>query len=359
MKKTTDIIIIGGGITGAWLAYTLSKQLTTNITLIEKGRIASGSTGLSGGIVRGYHPDPYLSDLACESLPYYHNFSSEIDLKVSFKKTGFLYFEPQANKSLVLNEVNRLNHKFKYKIQLLSKNESQNRFPDIIFDESSTTVFEPDSGYIDPISCSFSLINKVKELGVVVSEGVQVKNIIVDGSKTKGVETNCGTVYAPIVIVAAGAWSKQIVSELHPELSLRPKKIQVCVFDRPHNHLSIPAFIDDQYDLNGRPDVNNSILIGHPCDVWDFDPDFREPVELDHAALIRKIAFNRFPWAKEATLLGGYHGYDGYTPDKRGLIQTSEKFKGLIFATGWSGGGFKTAPAVSNRVCDLIKLELR
>lgn len=164
-------------------------------------------------------------------------------------------------------------------------------------------------------------------------------------------ETNIGTIHAPLVILAAGAWSQQLVQPYGVELPVRSKTIQVHFYKRPEG-MDHPAFIDDTTDLYARPDARGISLVGYPVDEWDIDPDERRPIMLSH--LMREVAPTRLSWFEQAQLAGGRRSFDGYSTDRKGILAFSSDLEGLLFATGWSGGGFKVAPGVGERTADLI-----
>jgi len=349
--RTADVVIIGGGVVGASILHHLASQGVRQAVLLEKGRLASGSTGQSGGFLRVYHPDPVLSDLAAESFPAFLNFEAEVGESCGYVRTGLLYLEPAERAAQMRAGAERLQARGA-ELEVVEAGALQARFPSLRLEDASCAVYEPQGGYADPVRTTNAWIRSAREAGARAYEGTEVEAILTEKGAVSGVRTNLGTIFTRQVVVAAGAWSGQLLEPLGVQASVRSKRIQIQFHAWPegteHPH---PAFLDDITDLYARPEPNGVSLIGYPVEEWDFDPDL--PVPVQPSSELARLAPSRFPQFAQAQLIGGRRSFDGYTPERRGLLGASE-VQGLILATGWSGGGYKLAPAIGRRVAGLL-----
>jgi sarcosine oxidase, subunit beta len=345
MKKY-NVIIIGGGVIGTAILNELSQQGINNIILLEKETIGSGSTCKSGGFIRCFHQDSYLSDLALESIPTYMDISKEIN----FSNTGSLFMEKKENIADMRQEIARIQSKG-YLLEELTPNQGQKRFPSIDWNNISGAVYEPMAGFANPLAASHYWTTKARESGARVMEGVSVKNIITKDREVVGVTTSYGKFYSDIIIVAAGPWSKRIVKPLGINLKIRTKAIQINFFENKNNQY--PCFIDNTTKLYSRPEPGRLSLIGYPIDDWDIDPDVEYPLDKKNLSRVQNIAPTRIKKINYSSFSGGKYGFDAYTSDLRGIINTPPEYPGLIITTGWSGGGFKVAPAVAKKIVNL------
>ena len=91
MSETADVVIIGGGITGACAAYRLAERGAKNVVLVEQRHIASGPTGRSSGIVRQHYTIETLAAMARDSVKVFQNFADEIGGDAGFVQTGVVF----------------------------------------------------------------------------------------------------------------------------------------------------------------------------------------------------------------------------------------------------------------------------
>ncbi|NDI34857.1 NAD(P)/FAD-dependent oxidoreductase [Chengkuizengella sediminis] len=352
MKK--HIVVIGGGVVGASILYQLAKNGYSNSILLEKDQFASGSTFKSGGFIRIYHTDSYLTDLARDSFQTFLNFEETYGCSCGYVKTGLLNLIPDLWTEKANNVVEQLK-KWGCNIEIVSNQEGKNRFPSIKWGGVGAAVYEPDGGYADPLLTTRVWIDKARSLGVLALEGVEVNKIMVDNNRVMGVDTSVGFIHADIVILATGAWSDKFIKQLGLHYSVRSKHIQIQYFKRPESASIPPAFIDNITDLYSKPEQNELQLIGYPTNEWDINPDESKAILFDEAKKVKKMAKERFDWIDQSRFSGGRLSFDGYTPNERGIIKEISNVNGLILATGWSGTGFKLSPAIGKRTIQIIK----
>jgi sarcosine oxidase, subunit beta len=354
MNNKYDVIIVGGGVVGAAIFNRLTRQATSKILLIEKSRFGQGSTGWSGGIIRCYHPDSTLADMACEGDQYYRQFEQRTGFACSYHECGFLYFIYPNQEEYARKEVVRLSEKIA--IRWLTKQEAVSQFPTIRWDDLAGAVYEPNAGYMDPVEVSKAWINSARINGGTALEGVKFKGLITMNDKLAGIQTNYGPYYASSVVMCVGAWANKLAASAHLSLpeTIHAKAIQLNAFRPSVEVTNHPAFIDPIYGLYGRADGRQHIYLGCPVPEWGIDPDIPCEPALSHMTLSHDLAQRRFQWAKATQSVGGLRRFDGYTENERGVIVSSNCPEGLIWATGFSGGGFKLAPAIASQVQKLL-----
>lgn len=348
--KSADIVIIGGGVIGAAILHELSKY-KLNVILLEKSEISAGSTGMSGGILRVYDDAQKTLEWAAESMQFYKNFNIETNKNSGFVRTGFLYLENSTNPHKMEKIVNFVNSRYGYKMEILTKKEGQKVYQTLNWDGIDFAIHEPDAGYAEPKLVTKSFIERSIELGSSVFERTPVKEICIKNNRVIGVKTYSETIHTETVIVATGAWTPSL---LPYETPIRSKVIQVQMFTRFNANGIIPAFMDRTTALYGRPDRSGLYLIGLPVNKWDINPNEVFNVDTAYAQLVKKLAYRRFDWLRNETFFSGRRSFDGYTPDNKGLLSFSDNVQGLLIAAGWSGKGFKIAPAIASRVRKLI-----
>lgn len=214
-------------------------------------------------------------------------------------------------------------------------------------DDVAAAAYEPRGGYADPSATTVGLLKRAEDLGARFERG-KVEALLEAGGRIRGVRTAAGNLEAPIVVLAAGAWSVGLASGVGLELPIRPARVQVSLLWRPYSLPTHLTLIDTISDVYARPTADHCTLVGarlaeaewlgHPDECAEEpDSDFTEQAS-------RRIA-RRLPALHGAPRRSGWAGVIDMTPDGRPILGP-EGPEGLHLATGWSGAGFKKAPAV-------------
>ncbi|MCM3216675.1 FAD-dependent oxidoreductase [Niallia taxi] len=350
IRSHVDTVIVGGGIVGSSILYQLSKKGLVNTVLIEKNKFASGSTNASGGFLRMFHQSFQHTVMAYEGF----NEFEEMKEKCKFNKTGMAY---------IINEKKHKNHRSQVdwlqqrniNIDYLPSSKYHRLINTVNLKSSDIVVYEEEAGYIDPIICTDEWIAKSKKLGANAYEGIEVEKILVNKEGIKGIQTSYGKINCNNLILATGAWTNKLLRPLGIDLNLYSKAIQINFFNKNENiSISSPIIIDDNTDIYLRPYLEKNILIGEPTNEFDIDPD--EKMSLNYQDTIKLINRNhlKYDWLEFTNFSGGRRSFDGFTRDSKGILKEDENIKGLIIATGWSGGGVKLSPSIGKKVTKLI-----
>ncbi|MGH3979774.1 MAG: NAD(P)/FAD-dependent oxidoreductase [Pseudonocardiaceae bacterium] len=342
------IAVVGGGVSGAAILEALTRAGIGRPTLFEKAGVAAGATGLSGGLVRVYHTDPFLSDLAADSVPGLRRLDAALSSSMGYVQAGSLYLEAEHRVRRMREEVERLRGRCDWPLRVLLPDEGKARFPAFEWAGVGAAVYEERAGYASPRQTTKALLSLATSRGAVVAEGTPVIGIRARRGRVAGVRLPSSSFAADIVVVAAGAWSRDLLTGMGLAVPLRSKRVQYNLFRVPGAPRH-PAFIDDTTGVYGRPHEPGTSLIGMALDEWDVA---LRPAAIDPStsAAIHDAAQQRASWLKGATVAGGASGFDAYTPDGHALLGFDDQVEGLFLATGWSGGGFKMALGVGQRV---------
>jgi sarcosine oxidase subunit beta len=354
MSQTGDAIIIGGGIHGASLAFHLTRKGLKPIVL-EKKFVASGATGRSSGLVRMHYDLEPESRLAWISFKYFRNWDDLVGGDSGFKRTGFLQFvEPESIESLKANI--GMHQQIGIPSLLITGDDVGRLAPSFYREDIELAAYEPDSGYADPSGCTGSFLDAARERGAQLIQDCEVFEIIVERDKIKGVKTNQDEFIAPVVVNAAGAWAGKIAAMIGLELPIDTWRHDTMFIRRPNNLKSDhPAVIDFLNSMYFRPETGGLTLVGLEDDnpigeSPESDIEKAKPGFVDRA--IERIC-RRMPGMDLGSLHSAHGGYDGITPDQRAILGAAGP-DGFYLDCGFSGTGFKIAPAVGACLAELI-----
>jgi sarcosine oxidase subunit beta len=353
MAETADAIIIGAGVHGASLAFHLAERGMRPLVL-EQAVVAAGATGRSSGLVRMHYDVEAEARLAWRSHAYFSDWAARVGGECGFTTIGFLQMVPPGE-VLALRANTAMQQRIGIETELVDADAVRRLLPGIEIDDDQVAALEPLSGYADPTQTCSSLMAAAAARGARLVQGCAVTGVRVASDRVVGVETSRGAFDAPIVVDAAGAWAGRVAAMAGVELPLSVWRHDVAYVQRPPDIPRHPAFIDFQNSFYARPEGESLTLValedGNPITG---DPD--APVDAAAVGFIEKAAervVRRLPEFARAGLHSAHSGQDGITPDQHPIIGPAGP-DGFWLDCGFSGTGFKTAPAVGASLAQLI-----
>lgn len=354
MAKISDVLIIGGGIHGASLAFQLIKKNLRPI-VIERKFIAAGATGRSSGLVRMHYDLEPESRLAWRSFQYFRNWEEYVGGNCGFRRTGFLQFVEQDSMDHLQANV-QLHQRIGIPSFLIDGDDVKRLAPSFSTDDIGLAAYEPESGYADPNSCTRLFLEEARKGGAEVIQDCEVIDIISRKDRISGVMTSQGEFSAPIVVNAAGAWAAHVSAMVGVNLPIDTWRHDTMFIRRPKAlSLEHPTVIDFPNSMYFRPETGGLTLVGledqNPIgESPDGDTENTKPGFIERA--IERIC-KRIPGMDEGSQHSAHGGYDGITPDQRAILGSAGP-EGYYLVCGFSGTGFKIAPAVGECMAELI-----
>jgi glycine/D-amino acid oxidase-like deaminating enzyme len=333
--------VVGGGIAGSLLALRLARRTDTRVLLATGGGARDATAG-SGGLVRGFEPDPYNAWLARESLAELHA-DARLRSMAEYQETGSVYL---ARTPPAEHELSALRTRLPGSARLLVPDEVASRFGITGAPAGSVAVHETRAGHINPDYLRRQVLSMLPKSGVQVTEApVQRLWPTTDAGGPAGVTLDGRPVPADIVVLATGAWTEGLLAASGlPSGSFRIKVIQYGVYEvtgeRP------PAFVDEHSELYGRPVGPRRMLLGHPTDRWPSTPE-RAAGRFSTAeeGQVRALAARVLPRLRLVRVAHVTAATDGYARDGRLCLRAT--LPGVFTFAGGSGGAAKTALAAT------------
>ncbi len=355
--RTTDVIVVGGGVNGACIAYHLAQR-GVSVALVEKDNIASGPTGRSCGIIRQHYSHPITARMALAALGFFENFEELVGSDCDFRQTGYILAAgPETIDTLKANVA--LQQALGINTSVISVDELRELEPGVATDGIVGAAYEPDSGYADPYSASVAFANRAEELGAEVLVGTEIRSVIVEGGKARGVVTDEGRLEAGSVVLATGPWSPRLSELFGVELPITPCRVQVCLFERAPGLQHDKVFVDSPLGVYTRPEGEDLMLVGSvatdEAQAGVEHPDhFQRVADFDTVSRYSEQLVQRFPGMDKGRFVNGYASLYDVTPDWRPILDELPGIDNLYCCAGSSGHGFKLAPIVGEMMADLI-----
>jgi sarcosine oxidase subunit beta len=356
MTETADVIVVGAGVQGASLAFHLARR-GARVVVLERETVASGATGRSSGFVRMHYDIEADARLAWASFPYFTRWDEIVGAgECGFVRTGFVQLVP-GHLAPNLRANVEMHRRIGIDSRLVDADELANLVPGIVTDDVDVAAYEPGSGYADPTGTAAGFIAAARRDGAThLVQGCRVERVIVEGERVSGVRTDRGTFSAPVVVDVAGAWAGELAATVGLDVPVQAWRHDTAYFGLPAGRgADFPIVIDDAGSVYFRPEGHELMLVGLEAgNEIGGSPDrpltsIREGSVED---MIERVCA-RVPWMAEGTFHAGHGGQDGITPDQRAIIGPAGP-EGFYLACGFSGTGFKTAPATGASLAELI-----
>jgi len=353
MAETADVVVVGGGVNGASIAYALAAR-GTRVVLCEKAALASGASGRSSALVRMHYTNEWDARLAFASFPAFKHWDEIMGGPSMFTHTGFVNVVGPPYAAALRKNVEMLRG-IGINTVALSPGQLRDLQPFANVDDLGAAAWEPESGYADPAATVEGFRRRGQELGARILQWTAVTRILRRESRVLGVDTSAGRIDAGAVVVAAGAWAPRLCREMGLELPARVKGLDTVQVTRPAA-LAQPhmVFIDNVQGSYFRPESGIRTIVGVPCHDWDLDPDAPTVLPPGAPTVGAQILTHRIPALEGATLARGYRAFDCYSRDRHAILGRVDGIDGLYLATAFSGSGFKIAPAVGACMAELI-----
>ncbi len=358
VPATADVVVVGAGVQGASLAFHLAKR-GVRVAVVERSAIAAGATGRSSGFVRMHYDLAVESALAWASFPYFTSWGEHVGAgDPGFVQTGFLQLADVHDAAALRANVHA-QVALGIRTGVVSPAEIAQLVPGIVLDGIVCGAYEPLSGYADPSGTAAGFIAAAVHLGATLSAGVRATVIRTAGGCVTGLATDAGDIAAPVVVIAAGAWSAVLAATAGVAVPVEPWRHDTAYFGLPPTHpSSIPVVLDRPGAVYFRPEGRDLLLVGlETHNVLGGSPDL--PVDVGNPSFI-EVAVERLcrrvPWMTLGDVRTSHGGQDGITPDQRAILGPVGVAgpDGLWLACGFSGTGFKTAPAIGASMAEWI-----
>ncbi|MCT9078860.1 NAD(P)/FAD-dependent oxidoreductase [Streptomyces fulvoviolaceus] len=351
VPPTADVVIIGGGVMGASIAFHLAEAGVTDVVVVERDELCSGSSGKPIGGVRAQFSDPLNIELGDRSLRAFQDFPHRPGADIRLDSVGYLFLLTTEQQATAFEGSVGIQNGLGVPTRMIAPDEAHRLCPYISTDGLLAAAFSPTDGHARPALVVQGYADAATRAGVTFATHTSVTGIDTTGDRVTAVHTDRGRIDCSTVICTAGAWSGRIGAMAGVDLPVRPVRRQLA-FTTP---LTPPApRIPFTIDFASSAYFHNSddgLLFGlaDPAQPDGFDTTWT-PEWLE---LFRDVVRDRAPALADMGIADGWAGLYEVTPDHNALIGRSDDLPNFLYATGFSGHGFLQAPAVGEIVRDL------
>jgi sarcosine oxidase subunit beta len=356
VTQTCDVIVVGAGIMGCSAAFHLAQR-GLEVVVLEKNTVGAGGTGRSSAIIRQHYSNELTARMALYSLRVFQEFDERVGGECGFQRTGWVAIAAARDQAGLQANV-ALQRTFGIDTGTITAAELQSMMPGVATGDLVVAAYEPESGYADPHMTVNGYAAAARRHGAKILVNSEVTGVRFAGDHVVGVDTAAGSFDAPVVLNCAGPWGALVAQLCGVSVPIQSSGVQVAVFRRPADYTGHPVVMDFVNGVYLRPETGNLTLVGSidPAEANDVvDPDdFPEHADDEFIADMGGQMLRRYPPMETSESMGGYASLYGVTPDWHPIVDELPRRSGCYICSGFSGHGYKLAPAVGLMVADLI-----
>ncbi|HEV7644669.1 MAG TPA: glycine oxidase ThiO [Pyrinomonadaceae bacterium] len=354
-KEISDVLVVGGGVIGMSIARALKKNGAGEVTVLDSGRLGQEASSAAAGMLTAQadaEKRDDLFDLCYEGRGLYEGFAQELKaetgIDIELETSGTLSVSFNKHDSRRLDNIYSWQNAAGLPVQKLDTRELLELEPRLS-SEVKGGLFFPRDVQVENRLLVKALAASLKQLGVRIVENTPVTSLLVENGKIAGVETPVGNFSAPIIVLAAGAWSSLIPlggpgeTERNRSLSLDviPVRGQMISF-QPGKRLFTRVIMS----LTGYlvPRADNRLLAGATVEKAGFDKN----VTTSGLESLSRAAFEIAPELKKIEISEKWAGLRPCAADMLPVIGQYDNIGGLYVATGHYRNGILLAPITAH-----------
>jgi sarcosine oxidase subunit beta len=352
VKRSADVVIVGGGCMGASVAYHLTRLGITDVVLVEREKmLATGSTGRNAGGVRHQFSNEENIKLSIESIRMIERFADEVGHAVDFHQDGYLFLLSSQSSVDVFRRNVALQKSLGVGVEWLDADAAARLAPGLDARGVVAATFCARDGVADPNGVTMGFARAAQSAGAAIERDTEVTGINVESGRVRAVETTRGTIETPVVVNAAGPHARRIGKMAGVDVPVDPFRRHIFIGSNvapPPTHILVIDFESTFYFH--REGAGLLFGMGHP----DEAPTFDMTVQWDFLPKVIEVAVRRMPSLADASVSHAWAGLYEMTPDHNPIIGPTRTIGGLFTIAGFSGHGFQHSPAAGRILADLI-----
>ncbi len=357
-----QVVIIGGGVGGASIAYHLTQMGWRDVVVLERNELTSGSTFHSAGLVGTLRTDVNLTRLIRYSTDLYRRLKDETGVDPGWREVGSLRLASSPERLVELKRQVALSRSFGLPLELIGPQEAHRLFPLMTLDNVEGAVYLPTDGFIDPNGLTFALAAGAKAGGARFLTQTRVQSIQVEAGRVRSVTTDRGRIETEIVVNAAGQWAGEIGRMVGLSFPIVPMA-HLYLITEPIAGVTpdLPTMRDPDLLIYYRQEVGGLVAGGYerqPQAVFldgipqDFNNKLLSP-DWERFTPLMENLIRRVPALENAGVRLLLNGPEGFTPDGEYLLGPTT-VKGFWIAAAFCAHGLAGAGGIGKALAEWI-----
>ncbi|MFU8882713.1 MAG: GcvT family protein [Rhodobacterales bacterium] len=351
LPTRAQAVIIGGGVSGCSVAYHLAKAGWTDIILLERKQLTSGTTWHAAGLIGQLRGSQNMTRLAKYSADLYVKLEAETGVATGMRQTGSISVALTAHRLEELRRQATLARAFDVDVAEISPAEIKAMYPHLEVGDVLGGVHLPLDGQCDPANIAMALAKGARMRGARIVEGVKVTRVTDDGTRVTGVDWQTaegqGHIAADVVMNCGGMWGRDLAAQSGVTLPLHACEHFYLVTEPVEGLGRLPVLRVPDECAYYKEDAGKMMLgafepKAKPWGMQGISEDFcfdSLPEDFDHFQPILEQAMHRMPMFQTAGIHTFFNGPESFTPDDRYYLGEAPEKRGYWIAAGYNSIG--------------------
>ncbi|AWC23479.1 Aminomethyltransferase [Aminobacter sp. MSH1] len=344
-------VIIGGGVSGCSVAYHLAKLGWTDIVLLERKQLTSGTTWHAAGLIGQLRASQNMTRLAKYSADLYVKLEEETGVATGMRQVGSITVALTEERKHEIYRQASLARAFNVDVREISPCEVKEMYPHLNVSDVVGAVHLPLDGQCDPANIAMALAKGARQRGARIVENVKVTNVHTKNGRVSGVSwaqgSEQGTIETDIVVNCAGMWARELGAQNGVTIPLHACEHFYLVTEAIPGLGRLPVLRVPDECAYYKEDAGKMMLgafepVAKPWGMDGIREDFcfdQLPEDMDHFAPILEMGVNRMPMLETAGIHTFFNGPESFTPDDRYYLGEAPELGGYWVAAGYNSIG--------------------
>ncbi len=344
-------VIIGGGVSGCSVAYHLAKLGWTDIVLLERKQLTSGTTWHAAGLIGQLRASQNMTRLAKYSADLYVKLEEETGVATGMRQVGSITVALTEERKHEIYRQASLARAFNVDVREISPSEVKEMYPHLNVSDVVGAVHLPLDGQCDPANIAMALAKGARQRGAKIVENVKVTKVHTKDGRVSGVSWaqggEQGTIETDIVVNCAGMWARELGAQNGVTIPLHACEHFYLVTEAIPGLGRLPVLRVPDECAYYKEDAGKMMLgafepVAKPWGMDGIREDFcfdQLPEDMDHFAPILEMGVNRMPMLETAGIHTFFNGPESFTPDDRYYLGEAPELGGYWVAAGYNSIG--------------------
>ena len=359
-----DAVVIGGGIIGLSTAYHLCRRGCSDVVVLERQQIASGTTWHAAGLIGSVRPSERLHLLIDRIYDFIRDIEEESGHATGFRAVGSMWIAEEKERWAEIRRMHDQTRVWGPETHLLTPEEAGSLYPLLETAGLVGAMYAPSEGWISPVDFAQAVARAARMRGARILEHAPVEAIEIRDGRVCAVTTNGRQIRTEMVANCAGLWGRQIGQMVGTEIPLQAVEHYYAVTektDRIPRELPVLRYQDAAAYI--KEDAG-SLLVGsferqaQPVDPESLPEDFAFGELAGHAETqflpVLEATMRRLPVLAELGLRTVFCGPESFTPDGAPQIGAADGIRGFFSCCGCNSQGIQASAGYGSVLADCM-----
>ncbi|MCL4764971.1 MAG: FAD-dependent oxidoreductase [Hyphomicrobiaceae bacterium] len=358
-----EVVIIGGGVAGASLAYQLAKLGKRDVVVLERGALTCGTSWHAAGLIMQLRSTHAMTALSAPNAAFYAALETDTGQATGFKQNGTLAIARTDERVHELKRYASIARSFGIEAQVISPGEAGDLYPGLAVAKVRGALFIPKDGQLNAVDTVMSFVAGSRKAGIRFFESTPVANIVRAADGAYRLETPHGAIACERLVLACGLWTRAVAARLGACVPLNPcEHFYIVTESMAMATPSLPMLRDTDGHVYLKEDAGK-LLVGAfepdakalPLGKLPANTEFIElPDDWDHFALPYANACESVPALADVGISRFMNGPESFTPDASFAIGELPGLPRCYVSAGYNSEGFEMAPGASRALAEWI-----